>query len=446
MQLSKKEIFVTGLALLAMFLGAGNLIFPPMLGFNAGTDLWWAAAGFIMTGVGLPLLGVTAVARAGGDLEYLANRVHPLFSKIVTTIVVLSIGPLLAIPRTAATTFEVAVTPFLQTAGQAAAQPALAVTTLVFFVATLLFALRPSEITDNLGKLLTPLMVIFLGILIFKGVTAPIGTMGAGQYAAPLARGFLEGYNTMDALASVIFGLVIVNAVKAKGVTNNSEIARVTILAGVIAAIGLSSIYTGLTYVGATTGATFTGDNPGQMLTYITEALIGPAGKFVIAVTMTLACLTTAIGLVSTCGAFFSRLSGNRVSYNVICVITALVSLVLANMGLSKILELSVTLLVAIYPVIIVLVLLSLGHKLFKGKREVYIASVSATVVVNLANTVNSIAAKTGIKLPVVGNALTYLPLHEQGLDWVIPAILMAFVGMIWRTGLDGSEISDTKA
>ncbi|WP_031513548.1 branched-chain amino acid transport system II carrier protein [Desulfofalx alkaliphila] len=431
MQLTKKEVLVTGLALLAMFLGAGNLIFPPMLGLQAGEMMWWAVLGFVATGVGLPLLGVTAVAKAGGDLQYLANRVHPLFSKVITTVVVLSIGPLLAIPRTAATTFEVGIAPFLQLNTPGEAKLALAISTFIFFGITLLYVLRPTKIVDNVGKFLMPALLLFLGVIIYKGMVSPMGTVGVSQYTSPFAQGFLEGYNTMDALASVIFGLVIVNAIKAKGITNNNEIARVTIWAGVIAAAGLAAVYVGLAYVGATSGSNFTGDNPGQLLAYLTKSLLGSTGQMVVAITIALACLTTAIGLVSSCGRFFNRLTNEKISYNTVCIIAVLVSLLLSNMGLAKILEVSVPLLVTVHPIVIVLVLLSLAHNLFGGKKPVYVAAVGGTTVLVLTNLLLDVANNLGIKLTMLSSALSYLPMREQGLEWVIPAIVMAVVGLM---------------
>ncbi len=425
MQLTRKEVFYTGLALLAMFFGAGNLIFPPVLGQQAGEHLWIAMFGFIVTGVGLPLMGVTAVAKAGGDLEYLANRVHPLFSKVITTIVVLCIGPLLAIPRTAATTYEVAVVPFL---GKASGL-SLAVTSVVFFTVVLLFVLRGSKLIDDVGKILTPLLILFLAIVIIKGVFYPQGSIGAAQFELPFSKGFLEGYNTMDALASVIFGMVIVNALQDKGVKDKQVIAKVTITAGIIAAVGLSVIYLGLAYIGATTGNSFTGDNPGQMLSFLTTALLGSLGKVVIAIAMTLACLTTAIGLVACCGSFFSRLSNNRISYNTICCMTVILSTLLANMGLAKILEVSVPLLVTVYPIIIVLVILALCHNLFRGNRMVYVTSIIGASLVVLAGLVEMIAAKFGVNLHIQ-NVLAIMPWQEHGLGWVTPTLFMAVFGL----------------
>ncbi|SMB92890.1 branched-chain amino acid:cation transporter, LIVCS family [Desulfonispora thiosulfatigenes DSM 11270] len=428
MKLGKKDILITGLALLAMFLGAGNLIFPPKLGLQAGGSFWPAIFGFIITGVGLPLLGVTAVAKAGGDLELLANRVNPLFSKIITTIVILSIGPMLAIPRTAATTFEVGVAPFLGTTDPATVKMALAVTTLIFFLITLLFVLKPTKILDSVGSILTPFLILFLGIIIFKGISSPLGVASKATLVSPFTKGFLEGYNTMDALASVIFGLAIANSIKGKGIEDKKEVAKVTISAGIIAAIGLSAIYLGISYIGSTTGTLFTGDNPGQLLSFVVDSLLGSTGKLVLALTMALACLTTSIGLVASCGSFFNRLTKGKVSYNTICIITVLISAILANMGLSKILEVSAPLLVTVYPIIIVLVVISLFDGLFKGNRAVYIISITGTVILSLTNLIYSIGTNMGLNLNFIKNALSVLPLYDKGLEWIIPAFLLALV------------------
>jgi LIVCS family branched-chain amino acid:cation transporter len=434
MKFSNKDVLITGLALLAMFFGAGNLIFPPMLGLQSGEYFFWALLGFIVSGVGLPFLGVTAVAKAGGDLELLANRVNPAFSKIITTIAVLCIGPLLAIPRTAATTYEVAIAPLLQSPNAGTVKLALLFTTIVYFTITLFFVLRPSDILVSVGKILTPLLLIFLGIIIFKGVTNPLGSIGEGSYTNPFSKGFLNGYNTMDAIASVIFGMIIVKGIKEKGVTNSSDIAKITIMAGMIAAGGLAFIYLGLAYIGATAGTIFTGDNPGEMLSFISEALLGTPGKIVIGIVMALACLTTAIGLVASCGEYFSRLTNNRLSYNTVAIITTLISLLLANMGLAKILLVSVPLLESVYPIIIVLIMLALFHNFFKGKREVYVYPVGVTITIVLADIIYSIGTSLGINFGFIKQLLNYLPLYQLGLGWFIPAILSAILAVLIST------------
>lgn len=434
MKYSKQDLLITGFALLAMFFGAGNLIFPPMLGLQSGELLFWALLGFIITGVGLPFLGITAVAQAGGDLQLLANRVHPIFSKIITTIAILCIGPLLAIPRTAATSFEVAIAPLLSSPDSATIQIALLATTIIFFAITLFFVLKPTDLITNLGKILTPLLLIFLGIIIFKGIINPLGSISTATYTNPFSQGFLEGYNTMDAIASVIFGMIIVKGIKAKGVTNNSQIAKITTIAGMIAASGLAFIYVGLAYIGATTGSNFTGNNHGEMLSFISAALLGEAGKVIMGVAITLACLTTAIGLVASCGEFFNRLSNNRISYNAVVIITTLVSLLLANLGLAKILVISVPLLEFVYPIIIVLIILALTHNFFNGKKLVYQLAVGITTLLVLVDSLYKIGTGLGINLTFIEQMLNYLPLYHLGFAWLIPAILAAILALIPKT------------
>jgi len=429
--MSSRGILITGLALLAMFFGAGNLIFPPMLGLQSGESFWPALLGFIITGVGLPFLGVTAVAKAGGDLELLANRVNPVFSKIITTVAVLCIGPLLAIPRTAATTFEVAIVPLAQLADPTNTKIALFVTTVFFFLIVLFFVLKPTKLLNNLGKFLTPFLLIFLSIIIIKGIITPMGSIGESSYSSPFAQGFIEGYNTMDAIASTIFGMIIVKGIRDKGIKDSSVVTKITIKAGMIAAAGLAFIYVGLAYIGNTTGTLFTGDNPGQLLSFLSATLLGNAGKLFIGFAMTLACLTTAIGLVASCGEYFSRLSNYRLSYNTIAIATTLVSFVLANMGLAKILEISVPLLVIVYPIIIVLVLLALFHDLFKGKKAVYLYTVGITVFLVLTDAVYSLGTGLGLNLEFIPKALNYLPFYGQGLGWLLPALVVALLTTI---------------
>lgn len=246
----------------------------------------------------------------------------------------------------------------------------------------------------------------------------------------------------MDALASVIFGLVIVNSMKSKGITNKNEIAKIAIISGIIAAAGLSSIYVGLGYIGTTTGSLYNGNNPGEMLSYITEAILGPAGKAVIGITMALACLTTSIGLVSSCGSFFNRLTNNRMSYNFICIATVLVSAFLANMGLARILKISVPLLISVYPIIIVLIVLSLLHDMFHGNKAVYTAAVGGTTVISAANLFSSLTSKLGYKLIFLDYLLNSLPLHEQGMEWIVPAALLALIALFFSKK---SKVSNLK-
>jgi len=428
MKFSRKDILITGFALLAMFFGAGNLIFPPMLGLQSGEDLPWAILGFIATGVGLPFLGVTAVALAGGDLEFIANRVHPAFSKIITTISVLCIGPLLAIPRTAATTYEVAIASFFNAPTPFMNTVALLITSTIFFIIVLFFVLKPTQLINNIGKILTPFMLIFLAIIILKGLITPLGSAGPSNYANPFSTGFLEGYNTMDAIASVIFGMIIVKGIREKGVSDRGSVARITIMAGSIAAAGLAFIYIGLGYIGSTTANVFTGENQGQLLVFISQGLLGTPGQAIMGIVMALACLTTAIGLVASCGEYFSRLSHYRISYNAVAIITTLVSFLLSNLGLVQILKISVPLLVFVYPIIIALIILTLLHNVFRGSRIVYVFSVGIVVLFVILDALKGFGNTLGIDVSLLTQLLNYLPLYQQGLGWVIPAAATAIL------------------
>ena len=267
-------------------------------------------------------------------------------------------------------------------------------------------------------------MLIFLAVIIFVGIKSPLADFGPNTYANPFSQGFLEGYNTMDAIASVIFGMIIVKGIKDKGVTNNSQIARITIMAGSIAALGLGFIYIGLAYIGATTGTLFTGTNHGQMLIFLSESLLGAAGRAIIGVVMALACLTTAIGLVASCGEYFSRLFNYRVSYNTVAIITTLISFVLANMGLANILKISVPLLEFVYPIIIVLILLALFHNVFKGRRSVYVWTVGTIVIYVTLDFIYDMGALVGLDFGFIQQMLNILPFYKIGLGWFIPAVL----------------------
>ena len=244
------DVVIVGFALFAMFFGAGNLIFPPYLGFLSGSVWPVAMLGFLITGIGIPLLGVIASARAGGSVEHLAGRVGPKFARVLGILIILAIGPLLAIPRTAATTFELAIRPNLPWAG-----PALG--SLTYFTVTLFFALNRSKVVDKIGKVLTPLLLVTLSLLIFKGIFPPLAAPVQGSLAAPFSSGFREGYQTMDALASVVFAEIIIAALVFKGYAKTSDQIKLASLSAGVAAIGLGLVYGGLMYLGATSGSLF---------------------------------------------------------------------------------------------------------------------------------------------------------------------------------------------
>jgi branched-chain amino acid:cation transporter, LIVCS family len=427
-QLTRKEIFVIGLMLFALFLGAGNMIFPPSLGQAAGTNVWTAIIGFLFTGVGLPLLGVTAIALSGSDLQKLASRVHPMFGILFTIVMYLAIGPLFGIPRTGTVAYEIGVTPFLP-ASISQNGWLLLIYTVIFFGITYWLSLNPSKLVDRIGKLLTPILLTVLALIAVKAVLTPMG-----QFQAPLEaykdgaffKGFIDGYLTMDTIAALVFGIVVISSIQDKGVTDKTELTKVCIKAGIIAASGLALVYISLAYLGATSveaiGYT---DNGSAILSGAASFLFGSAGKGVLALAITFACLTTSVGLVSSCAAYFSKILPN-VSYSTIVKVLSLFSMIIANIGLTQLIHISLPILIMIYPLAIVLIILSFIHPIIKGHPEVYAGSMIATGIISLHDGL----AYLGIHFPAITNLLiSILPLFKQGIGWLLPAMVGGLVG-----------------
>lgn len=427
--LSVGENIVVGLMLFALFLGAGNIIFPPLLGQLAGESLVIAIFGFLITGVGLPLLAVIAIAKSGGDLQEIASRVHPMFGLIFTVVVYLVIGPLFAIPRTATVSYEIGVAPFLPEAWLLEAWP-LIVFSILFFVVTVLFALNPTKLVDRIGKILTPILIVVISLLTIKSMITPMGDIGPTQGAykeSPFFESFLQGYLTMDVLAALVFGIVVIHALKDKGVSSREELVKSTIFAGVIAAVGLSLVYISLSYIGATsTEAIGTQDNGGSILALSSNALFGSFGSIILAITIAFACLTTSIGLVAAASQFFEKLTP-KVSYKMYVFIFAGFSAVVSNVGLTQLISFSVPVLLAIYPLAIVLMILSFIDKSFNRAPIVYRLSLLFTSFISIFDGFKA----AGITFSPVERVLTNLPLYSQGIGWLIPGIIGGIIGFI---------------
>lgn len=425
-KLSSQKLMLIGLTLFSMFFGAGNLIFPPFLGSLAGSHTWTAMIGFGITAIGFPVLGVVAVARSGGFYE-LAERVHPKFAFVFTLLNYLSIGPCLAIPRTASTSFEMAVVPFLGNDPFPAAQ---FLYSAVFFAIAFAVALNPDRLTQRLGKILTPCLLVLI-VVVFAGcVVHPPGTYGAPAEAyrsGPLIKGFLEGYMTMDTLAALTFGVVIALNIKAIGVEKESVVVGETIKAGFIAGGILVLVYGALAHVGAVTGGAFgPADNGARTLNQAVRYLYGNTGLVMLAAIFFIACLNTCIGLISCCSKYFCTIAPG-IPYRVWALIFAAVSFIISNVGLTRILEISVPVLNAIYPVAIVLILLSFGFRDGKRWRSVYICSVGFTGVVSVISALE----QAGIIL--LPKALLMLPLYTMGLGWIVPALAGMMVGILLK-------------
>ncbi|QHJ95591.1 Branched-chain amino acid transport system 2 carrier protein [Bacillus subtilis] len=423
-----KDTIIIGFMLFALFFGAGNMIYPPELGQAAGHNVWKAIGGFLLTGVGLPLLGIIAIALTGKDAKGLADKAHPVFGTIFTVVLYLSIGPLFAIPRTGTVSYEIGAVPFLTGVPE---RLSLLIFTLIFFGVTYYLALNPSKVVDRVGKILTPIKFTIILIIVLKAIFTPMGGLGAVTEAykgTPVFKGFLEGYKTMDALASIVFGVVVVNAVKSKGVTQSKALAAACIKAGVIAALGLTFIYVSLAYLGATsTNAIGPVGEGAKILSASSHYLFGSLGNIVLGASITVACLTTSIGLVTSCGQYFSKLIP-ALSYKIVVTIVTLFSLIIANFGLAQIIAFSVPILSAIYPLAIVIIVLSFIDKIFKERREVYIACLIGTGLFSILDGIKAAGFSLG-SLDAFLNA--NLPLYSLGIGWVLPGIVGAVIGYV---------------
>ena len=439
-KLTLRQLLAVASMLFGLFFGAGNLIFPASMGQLAGRNLWLAAAGFLVTGVGLPLLGVAAlgISRAEGLLG-LSSRVSRGYGLFFTCLLYLTIGPFFAIPRCATVSYTVGIQRMLPETGQTLA---LAVFSLVFFAAVLFFSLRPGEILTWVGKVLNPLFLAFLAVLVLRALTAPLGAVSAiepsGSYAgAALSTGLLEGYNTMDALASLAFGIIVVNAIRGLGVEEPGQVARSTVLAGVFSSLLMALIYLLVTVVGAQSRGAFpAAANGGEALAQIAEHYFGAAGALILAATVTIACLKTAVGLITSCSETFVELFPQGPGYRVWAVIFCAVSFLIANLGLNAILNYSTPVLMFLYPLSIVLILLTLGGRLFGNHPTVLRWTIGCTAVAALADLLRTLPEGTRAVLHlegVVTLAETWLPLCKAGFGWLVPALIGLVIGLVLR-------------
>jgi branched-chain amino acid:cation transporter, LIVCS family len=427
-KLPLKETIALGFFMFALFLGAGNIIFPPLLGQQAGESLLIAIIGFLVTGVGLPVVAVFTIARSGGDLNDLSNRVHPTFAKIFPVIIYLTIGPFFGIPRTGTVTYEIGVAPFLPNESSMG----LFISTFVFFLITFWLALNPAKLVDRVGKILTPLLLLLIVVISIRGFSSPIGSMGEalGKYRdGAFFGGFVEGYLTMDAIAALVFGVVVINRVQEMGIKKASAIRSYTIKAGIIAGLGLSFVYISLAYIGATSvEGVGVQDNGGAILSSVTSLLFGPLGSIILALVITGACLTTSVGLVAACGEYLSQ-RFPRLSYPIVVTILCLFSFTMANLGLSQLISVSIPLLISIYPIAIVLVVLSLMDSYIPVSRTVYIGAIVGAGLVSIYDGLTT----AGFEVAAISTGLNFIPLYSNGLGWLLPSIVGGLLGLLFQ-------------
>lgn len=436
MQHSKHRYIFIGLMLFALFFGAGNLIFPAAMGQNAGTNLTWALVGFCITGVGLPLLGVMAMGFSGcRDLQEMSSRVHPLYGVFYTVVCYMAIGPCFAVPRTGTVSYEIAVRPFL-TASQA--EFALPIFLAVFFAISFWLAASPSKLVDRIGKFLTPALVLTLIVLIIKSFITPMGDPQAPTqaYATPMiaaVQGVLDGYNTLDAIASLVFATLVVSSVKEIGFTEPKKIAVEVYKSGLLAGILLAVIYIFIAKIGAeSVSAIGMKDTGAPILAESAKIFFGNAGAMLLAVIVLLACLTTSIGLITCCAAYFLELTG-KLTYVKWVTIFTVVSYLIGLFGLKTIIVSTIPILMFIYPLCVALIALVFLHDFFGGRQCVYAWTMGFTFFM---------AAVSGLQTASVpmesldAFLKSWVPLYSVGLGWIPFAVVGFVIGIIQKVAV----------
>lgn len=431
-KISLSLILPIGLMLFSFFFGAGNFIFPPVLGQAAGDNLLSATIGFCISGVGLPLLGIIAMAINRSDNpDNLASPVHPNFAKALVIICALTIGPFFAIPRTAAVSFDTGILAFVPAGYHDLGMIAYS---LFFFLLTYYLSVNPSKIIDNIGKIMTPMLLICLAILIAFVLLDPLGPTQAaqGDYAeVPFFKGFQEGYNTMDLLAAMLFGAATVNAIESKGILDHKLLTRLCIYAGIIAATFLALIYSSLAYTGATSVQAFgIVSNGGQLLNQIAVHYMGNFGKVILALIIFFACITTSIGLTSSISGYFNALFNEKIQYQRYVLAISVFSFAVSNVGLSNIIKFSIPVLCMLYPIVIVLVLLNVCSGLFKRDPYIFRPCVLFTTIFAILDGLKAAGINTGF---IHASLEAYMPLYNIGFGWVVPCIAGIVLGFIWK-------------
>ena len=436
----RQKILVAG-TLFGMFFGAGNLIFPVHLGQMAGQNALPAIIGFIITAVGIPILGVAAIGVTHSDgLQTLSGKVGKGYGIFFTCLLYLTIGPLFAIPRCATVSFTTGITPLL--GADSPERLYLLLFSAVFFAFVLFFSLRPGKITVWIGKIINPLFLFFFAVLMLAALLAPGAAVSAVEPVEAYRSdaffpALIEGYGTMDAIAGLAFGIVVIDVIRRMGVDNDDTIAEDVLSSGLLTGALMALIYVVSIVVGAQSRGLFElSENGGIALTQIAGHYLGGVGLFILAFTITFACLKTSIGLVTACAETFSKMTNGKISYRSWAILFTVFSFAVSNIGLSAIIEYSIPMLMLIYPPAIALILLAFLGKFFAHDRTVYIATMIGTWAAAIFDCMKTLPAPVQAALHLdapIAFAAAHLPLFDKNLGWLLPAVIGFAAGMAIR-------------
>ncbi|HEM6386202.1 TPA: branched-chain amino acid transport system II carrier protein [Streptococcus suis] len=437
-----KKGALTGLLLFGMFFGAGNLIFPPALGVLSGENFWPAILGFVVSGVGIAVIAlIVGTLNPKGYVHEISRKISPTFATIYLVALYLAIGPFFAIPRTATTSFEIGIAPLL---GDANLGLWLFGFTAIYFVAAYLIALNPSQILNSIGRILTPVFAVLIVILVVLGIakygsTSPLPAAESYSVGQAFGTGFIEGYNTLDALASIAFSVVAVNTLIQLGFSSKKEYVSTIWSVGLIVALAFSALYVGLAFLGnhfpvpADVLASKEIHKGVYVLSQATQAIFGPSAQIFLAAMVIVTCFTTTVGLIVSSGEFFAE-RFSRFNYKVYATLFTLIGFGIANLGLSKIIAFSIPVLLILYPITICIILITIVNKF------VPLSTYGMQLTVGVVTALSLVEVLAGqFNWTAVSKIISALPLAGQSLAWLLPAL----VGIVLSLFLPNKQESE---
>ncbi|MEX3747170.1 MULTISPECIES: branched-chain amino acid transport system II carrier protein [Lysinibacillus] len=414
------DSIIIGFATFAIFFGAGNLIFPPFIGFTSGTEWIPALLGMTLTGVILPVLGIVAVSNSGGTFADLTKPIAPWFYKVFCTLIMIVIGTFINVPRTAGTSYEIAIQPFFPNFSTV-------LFSIIFFAIVFIVSANKAKVIDLIGKFFTPFKFGLLLVIVVVAIFSPIGNPISTNLSQPFLNAFVESYQTADVLTGLLVANIIIAAIRAKGYAGK-ELKKITIYVSAIAGFGLFIIYGGLLYLGASGSQVISNNNIERtsLLVDLMNKLMGQGGLILLALCVLLACLVTAIGLTSACSDFMTDLTKNKIPYTTWVAINTIISAIFANVKVDALISAAAPIFLALYPISITLVILGLCSK-YIPNRGSFIGTVCFTFIFSLNDAFNAI----GIKSDAFNSFVAKVPFSSQGFTWLIPAIVGFIAGTI---------------
>ncbi|HJF33021.1 MAG TPA: branched-chain amino acid transport system II carrier protein [Sporosarcina psychrophila] len=427
-KVSFSQLLAIGFMLFAMFLGAGNVIFAPMLGQEAGTNTWIAMGGFLITGVGLVLLAIIALTRGGGTVEKLAGRVHPLFATVFSILLFLTLGPIYVIPRTTSVVYEIGINPLVPTTSNGGIY--LFIFSLLFIILTVLLSWNTTKFVERLGKIITPIFVVLLVVLVTKSIITPMGSFGPpkGDYiSGAFLKGFTQGYYTMDVLAAFVFGGIFIKSISSLGIKSEKEVSKLFIKAGLITVFGLIALQVSMAWIGASSVDPIGyKENGGEVLAQSAIVLFGQIGIYIIGTVILLTGITTNVACLAAVSEYFERIIPS-VSYKKWLIIFAVLGLGITNFGLTTILTLASPILLLLYPLAIALIVLIFANNLFNGHRSVYVGTVIGAGFVAILDALK----EANIATEAINNMFGFIPLFENGAGWIVTGAIGFCIGLL---------------